>query len=59
MKALREIFRVIKQLLFLPKNTANFLFGNFYNDYFLSKYKKEYSGSLSLEKKVLIYLPQY
>ena len=56
MKALREIFRVIKQLLFLPKNIANFLFGNFYNDYFLSKYKKEYSGSLSLGNKVLIYL---
>ena len=56
MKIFREIIRVIKQFLLLPKNIANFLFGNFYNDYFLSKYKREYSGSLSVGKKVIIYL---
>tara|TARA_B100001057_G_C22830084_1_gene943051 strand:+ start:1035 stop:2180 length:1146 start_codon:yes stop_codon:yes gene_type:complete len=56
MKIFREIVRVIKQFLFLPKNITNFFLGNFFNDYFLSKYKREYSGSLSLGKKVIIYL---
>ena len=56
MKFFREIFRLIKQLVFLPKNIGNFLFGTFYYDIFLAKSKKQYSGSLSLKNRTVIFL---
>ena len=56
MKIFREILRIIKQLILLPKSIINFLFGNFYNDIFLSRYKTEHYGLLNLKQKVLIFL---
>jgi hypothetical protein len=56
MKFFREIFRLIKQLVFLPKNIGNFLFGTFYYDIFLAKSKKQYSGSLSYKNRTVIFL---
>ncbi len=61
MKLLKEIYRVLKQIFYLPRYLTNFLFGTFYYDNFLAKSKKKYSGNLPLNNKIVIFLifPDY
>ena len=56
MKFIEEIYRILKQLFFLPKHLTNFLFGTFYYDNFLAKSKTKHSGSLPMKKKIVIFL---
>ena len=56
MKLLKEIYRIIKQIFYLPRYLTNFLFGTFYYDNFLAKSKIKYSGKLPLNKKIVIFL---
>ena len=56
MKLLREIHRIVKQFFFLPRYIINFLFGTFYYDNFLAKFKKIYSGNLLQNKNIVIFL---
>ena len=61
MKLLKGIYRVFKQIFYLPRYLTNFLFGTFYYDNFLAKSKKKYYGNLPLNKKIVIFLifPDY
>ena len=56
MKLLREISRIAKQFISFPINFGNYIFGTFYYDNFLSKSKKTYSGHISLNERVVIFL---
>ena len=56
MKFLREIKRILKQSFFLPYNIFGYLFSTYFYDFFLSNKKKIYSGNISLEAKILIYV---
>ena len=56
MKLLKEIYRILKQIFYLPRYLTNLLFGTFYYDNFLAKSKIKNSGNLSLNKKVVIFL---
>ncbi len=56
MKLLKEIFRLLKQIFYLPRYLINFLFGTFYYDNFLAKSKIKYSGNLQLNEKIVIFL---
>jgi hypothetical protein len=61
MKFLKEIYRILKQIFYLPRYLTNLLFGTFYYDNFLAKSKIKNSGNLPLNKKVVIFLifPDY
>ena len=56
MKLLKEIYRILKQIFYLPRYLTNLLFGTFYYDNFLAKSKIKNSGNLPLNKKVVIFL---
>ena len=56
MKLLKEIYRILKQIFYLPRYLTNLLFGTFYYDNFLAKSKIKYYGNLPLNKKVVIFL---
>ena len=56
MKLLKEIYRILKQIFYLPRYLTNFLFGTFYYDNFLAKSKIKYSGNLPLNEKIVIFL---
>ena len=56
MKLLREIKRIIKQIIYIPANITGYFFSTFYYDLFLLKKKKTSSGKILLNKKILIYV---
>ncbi len=56
MKLLKESYRILRQIFYLPRYITNFLFGTFYYDNFLAKSKIKHSGYLPLNKKIVIFL---